>query len=94
MEKLLSQSAAGIVDVHCFLGLGVLGNETRESLHGVLIGKEIAGNISAFVLIELSSGKGLEFFLKFFIYYMHERFWQWLPAQGARWKQKLNKIKA
>ncbi len=37
---------------------------------------------------------GVEFVLKFFIYYMHERFWQWLPAQGARWKQKFKKIKA
>jgi uncharacterized membrane protein len=44
---------------------------------------ETAGKIAA-----------VEFFLKFFIYYMHERFWQWLPAQGARWKQKFKKIKA
>jgi len=44
---------------------------------------ETAGKIAA-----------VEFFLKFLIYYMHERFWQWLPAQGARWKQKFQKIKA
>ena len=44
---------------------------------------ETAGKIAA-----------VEFFLKFFIYYMHERFWQWLPAQGGRWKQKFQKIKA
>ncbi|MEO1858103.1 MAG: DUF2061 domain-containing protein [Rubritalea sp.] len=35
----------------------------------------------------------IEFFLKFFIYYMHERFWQWLPVQGVRWKQKFKKAK-
>ena len=44
---------------------------------------ETAGKIAA-----------VEFFLKFFIYYMHERFWQWLPTQGSRWKQKFRKIKA
>lgn len=41
---------------------------------------ETAGKIAA-----------VEFFLKFFIYYMHERFWQWLPRQGAQWKAKWSK---
>ena len=44
---------------------------------------ETAGKIAA-----------VEFVLKFFIYYMHERFWQWLPAQGARWKQKFRNVRA
>ena len=26
---------------------------------------------------------GIEFVLKFFIYYFHERLWQWIPGRGA-----------
>lgn len=37
---------------------------------------------------------GIEFVLKFLIYYMHERFWQWLPRQAAIWKQKFSKVQA
>lgn len=33
---------------------------------------------------------GIEFVLKFFIYYMHERFWVWFPAQRAKKKQNPN----
>jgi adenylylsulfate kinase len=44
---------------------------------------ETAGKIAA-----------VEFFLKFAIYYGHERFWQWLPRQSAIWKQKFSKVKA
>ncbi|MFC5050708.1 DUF2061 domain-containing protein [Rubritalea spongiae] len=44
---------------------------------------EMAGKIAA-----------VEFFLKFFIYYMHERFWQWLPRQSAIWKAKFSKAEA
>ena len=44
---------------------------------------ETAGKIAA-----------VEFFLKFFIYYMHERFWQWLPRQIAVRKAKFNKLEA
>ncbi|MGJ8672974.1 DUF2061 domain-containing protein [Rubritalea sp.] len=44
---------------------------------------ELAGKIAA-----------VEFFLKFFIYYMHERFWLWLPQKSANWKAKFSKIKA
>lgn len=37
---------------------------------------------------------GVEFVLKFAIYYMHERFWQWLPAQGERWRLRFKKVRA